>query len=134
MPTIVPSPLATLKPFQSHGTSNAYVNCGCRCRPCTDAWTAYNAKRNAERRKAIPDSSHGFATTYINYRCRCDRCRVAHTKYQKQKKFDRKYPHGTAERYLAIGCQCRLCREAYGKRRAAIVTGIVPQNGSPVAG
>ena len=35
----------TPKSGSPHGTVSGYVNHGCRCRPCTTAWTAYQRDR-----------------------------------------------------------------------------------------
>lgn len=63
-----------------HGSHSTYGNYRCRCRPCTDAHTAYIRRRRAER-AAMPmpaSVEHGLPSTYANWRCRCWKCKTAH--------------------------------------------------------
>lgn len=63
-----------------HGTPGGYSNHHCRCLRCTAAWTAYCAKRKAQRRSAgLPegDKRHGTENGYRNWGCRCEACTVA---------------------------------------------------------
>jgi hypothetical protein len=38
---------AQLPPSVSHGTTNAYVNYGCRCQDCREAQSRYRSERRA---------------------------------------------------------------------------------------
>ncbi len=71
-----PEPLPEDDP--RHGTSNGYMNYGCRCQPCTDARRAYRERLKATPAGRAATSEHGTTSKYARG-CRCDQCRVAVT-------------------------------------------------------
>jgi hypothetical protein len=59
-----------------HGTSNGYINLGCRCAACRRAHTVAQRHfyQNRRARLAGTDVEHGSASTYFNWGCRCRPC------------------------------------------------------------
>ena len=60
-----------------HGTVTGYIGHRCRCRPCTDAWTAYHRGWRDRQSLGPDDPRHGTLNGYSNFRCRCAECRAA---------------------------------------------------------
>lgn len=65
-----------------HGEYTRYCFGGCRCRPCKDAWSAYQRTKRAESRARrlaakgtyiVEGIRHG-ASGYSYHSCRCDAC------------------------------------------------------------
>jgi hypothetical protein len=71
-----PEPLPEDDP--RHGTSNGYMNYGCRCQPCVDARKAYRERLKANPAGRAARSEHGTTSKYARG-CRCDQCRAAVT-------------------------------------------------------
>jgi len=70
------------------GSGNAYANYGCRCEPCTEANTARNERRRAERYETtrtdgLPENIPHGASAYANWGCRCDVCSLEHSQKTK---------------------------------------------------
>ena len=68
-----------------HGTTNGYVNLGCRCERCRTAWRVYIRERRRARiaGEAGEPKVHGTPSNYTNWRCRCDKCSQAWNEYNK---------------------------------------------------
>ena len=73
-----------------HGTVNGYINRGCRCEECRDAWREYHRPygESYRRRKGMQPKkygrTHGIRATYVHEKCRCDECREAERTYRRQ--------------------------------------------------
>lgn len=73
---------------ERHGTTNGYVNLGCRCEACRESWAATCQRMKDQRRGTLSpeDARHGRYATYTNYRCRCESCRAAKREYDRQRR------------------------------------------------
>ncbi len=62
-----------------HGTGNGYINLGCRCDECREAYADWMREARARRAsRPIPDHVHGTENGYCNYSCRCEQCVQEH--------------------------------------------------------
>lgn len=73
-----------VSPVGRHGSASTYCNHGCRCRPCTTAWSVKNSSLRQQRRAktaanggVAPVDSHGSPSTFSNWGCRCGECLAA---------------------------------------------------------
>ena len=77
-----------------HGTANGYVNLGCRCFRCRNAWADRALRDRASRAARLAAdptlAPHGRATTYRNWGCRCDECTAAHSEAGRRRRAARK--------------------------------------------
>ncbi len=75
--SIVKNPIRPGDGDPRHGTTNGYINHGCRCAECRGAWADYCYRRQAERAASNIPFIHGTVNGYTNYGCRCRPCTVA---------------------------------------------------------
>lgn len=83
-----------------HGTYNGYCNKGCRCKPCTKAYTEYCAEYRQRGRRSrelidgrlvsAKDIQHGTYYAYVGHHCRCVECSEAKRLYAKEYRRRRK--------------------------------------------